>query len=392
MCKVVLACRRYVMALALMTFAADVAAQGAPPTGSVIRSERGALTRTDSAFRGGQYYDYYTLDLREGVAVTIELRSTDFNVRLVVTGPDFESVLDVDDTPGFGFDVRETLVPTRSGPFAVMVTSLERATLGSYELVVSVAAPGAVASQPAASLPFSIRGILVAGDRDLGGGALVDLVHVALPARRPVTVTLTSDDFDVYLVVLAPDQSVALEVDDSPGHGRNVSATMSVDAAGPYLFAVGNARVGETGAYALDVRLAPDGGAAAAPARDAQPPAAPAGEGASGIVGPLGIGGFTRRQLTGRPAAVAYHTYVVTVPEGLQRLTLELQADVDLDLFVKHGSEIVDLNDGGDWEARDVALAPTALIVLEMPRPGRYFVDVVWLGGEGTATYLITAR
>jgi hypothetical protein len=379
----------------LASLATVAVAQGVVTTtpGSVILSERGALTRTDDAYRGGQYFDRFEIELTEGQPITIELHSSDFDVQLGVVGPDFERLLDVDDSPGLGFDVRATFVPPQSGLYSIMVSSSERATLGAYELVVSTAAASATATPPAALLPLSVRGILVAGDRRLDGGEFVDLWYVELPARRPISVDLSSADFDVYLVVLSADESVVLDVDETPGRGSNVSTSFTASVAGPHLFAVTSARAAETGAYALEVRLAPDAAAPCGPAEGGGPTVEDAPmEGVSGIVGPLGIGAFTRRQLTGIPAQVAYHTYVLTVPEGLAQLTLEVQADVDLDLFVKHGTEIVDLGDGGDWEARDVELATTATVTIVLPRPGRYFVDVVWFGGQGIATYLISAR
>jgi hypothetical protein len=106
----------------------------------------------------------------------------------------------------------------------------------------------------------------------------------------------------------------------------------------------------------------------------------------SGVVGTLAVDASAHGRLDGVPDAVSYHTYHVDVPDGLARLTVELDADIDLDLAIKHGSEIRsyrDRADGGDWDHRDMDTANPTTVVVERPAAGRWFIDVFNALGDG---------
>lgn len=108
----------------------------------------------------------------------------------------------------------------------------------------------------------------------------------------------------------------------------------------------------------------------------------------SGTVGTLVAPGESARgHLAGHGAGAAYHTYIVEVPAWLATLRLELHADIDLDLAAKFGSDIQSYApraEGGDWDHLDVGTANPTVLVIENPRAGRWFVDVIHLLGEGS--------
>lgn len=115
-----------------------------------------------------------------------------------------------------------------------------------------------------------------------------------------------------------------------------------------------------------------------------------------GTVGALPLGGSARGSLAGAADALPYHTYVIDVPAGASRLVLELEADAPLGLAAKFGSDIRSYaarDQGGDWDEFDTSDSRHKTVVIQAPRAGRWYVDVVnWLGPGHTPMYHLTAH
>lgn len=183
--------------------------------------------------------------------------------------------------------------------------------------------------------------------------------------------------------------------------GTQNPTTLVVDqpAAGRWFIDVLNILgAGQNGTYVLAIST--EGGSAAPPAAPgsttpAQAPEIVAQETGTAFVGPLPLDGLARGRLDGAAGRASYHTYVVDVPAGTARVTFVLDADDDLDLVVKGGSEIrsyADLDQGGDWEYRDLDTRNPTTIVVEAPAPGPWYVDVVnALGADRSASYRLSA-
>jgi len=363
-----------------------------PVVGDLLLSERGALGPGNETLDSGEYLAFHQVELTAGAPVAIGLSSGAFDVYLAVIDPTDQIVLEVDDSPGYGSDVAEGFDPAVSGRYTLVVTSYAPGETGDYLLEVATSSaavgPTAPATLPADPL-LAERGMLSAVDFTLDSGEYVDVYAVRLVAGAPVWFELSSEEFDVYLVVLGPEDDIVLEVDDSAGYGLDVAASLVPAATGDYLVAVTSAFAGETGAYTLTAR-ASEVGAAGGIVGGGTPAAV---GGASGLVGPVLLGEQVRAELAGTIDTAAFHTYFVEVPAGTATLTVEMTADADLDLFLKYGSEIVSLGDDGDWDFRDIDVANRAVLTVPAPSPGRWYVDVVWLdGGPATARYALRAR
>ena len=363
-----------------------------PVDGDLLLSEHGALGPGNETLDSGEYLAFHQVELTVGAPVAIELSSSAFDVYLAVLDPSDQIVLEVDDSPGYGSDVAEGFAPAVSGRYTLVVTSYAPGETGDYLLKVA-ASSAAVGPTAPTTLPGDLllaeRGTLGAVDFTLDSGEYVDAYTVRLVAGVPVWFELSSEEFDVYLVVLGPDDGIVLEVDDSAGYGLDVATSLVPPATGEYLVAVTSAFAGEAGAYTLTAR-AGEGGAVGGIVGGGTPPAM---GGASGLVGPVALGEQVRAELAGTFDTAAFHTYFVDVPAGTSTLTVEMTADADLDLFLKYGSEIVSLGDDGDWDFRDVDVANRAVLTVPAPSPGRWYVDVVWLdGGPATARYALRVR
>lgn len=117
----------------------------------------------------------------------------------------------------------------------------------------------AITVSPAGST--QVAGTLDGSDITLDSGEYVDLYALDVGPGATVTIDVTSNAIDPYLIVLDESGSVVLEVDDSIGAGLNVSETWQPDA-GSYRVVVTSAFGGEIGAYVLTVAGATLGDAA----------------------------------------------------------------------------------------------------------------------------------
>lgn len=139
------------------------------------------------------------------------------------------------------------------------------------------------------TLAWAQQGRLEGGDLQLESGEYYDVYFHDGVAGGQLEVALASDDFDAYLVVLAPDGSGLHQEDDTPGHGLGVSTVIQLPSTGRYTVVVTSAFAGETGAYSLTMSggaQAPGAPAAVAgPATNPLAPAAPASPFAGSFAG-----------------------------------------------------------------------------------------------------------
>jgi hypothetical protein len=253
--------------------------------------------------------------------------------------------------------------------------------------------PTDAAQAPAGQAQVEV-GALGPDDVALDSGEYVDAFLVAMTAGTPVRIEISSDEVDPYLLILDPNDELALEVDDSSGAGLNVAETFTPAATGEYLVIVTSAFGGEVGRYELrveggaivsgDLMVADDASAGASGSDDGF--SAPVTVGIdSGFAGELRPGQVTSAELGGAEDAWAFHTYRIDVAPGTNTLTIRLQADADLDLFLKFGSEIATYAEDGDWQYRDIEITNDATLSLRGPQPGTWFVDVAWAVGDPSA-------
>jgi len=255
--------------------------------------------------------------------------------------------------------------------------------------------PSAAAPAPAGQ-PQVEMGALGPDDLALDSGEYVDAFLVAMTAGTPVRISIASEAIDPYLLILDPDDELMLEVDDSSGAGLNVRETFTPAVSGEHLVVVTSAFADEVGAYELsiegaeivsgDLLRADDAASDDSPGGDDDGFEAPVTIGsASGFAGELRPGQVTSAELGGAEGAWSFHTYRIDVAPGTTTLTIRMQADADLDLFLKFGSEIATYAEDGDWEYRDIELTNDATLSLRAPQAGTWFVDVAWAVGDPSA-------
>ncbi len=114
-----------------------------------------------------------------------------------------------------------------------------------------------------------------------------------------------------------------------------------------------------------------------------------------GIVGTIGFSDTAQGGLKGlgNDDDSSYHTYILEVDEGVERLIVSMSADDDLDLAVKHAEPIGSYGDDADWDLGDNSVANSATLRIDNPSAGKWYIDVInSLRSEDTVSYELTVE
>jgi hypothetical protein len=214
---------------------------------------QGVLQRGDTTLESGEFYDTYTLDLRAGDQLDVRATSNEFDPYLIVRGPGDTRFENDDESDGS----RQARVNERvqaAGRYRVMVTSYRPGESGRYELRGGPSS-GSASNDPRPSQGGTTqRGTLAQGDARLDSGEFMDSYQIQGRAGERVRITLTSPDFDTYVMLRGPDGS---DFDNDDTYGTNSALDVTLPANGTYRLVATSYRAGETGAYTLTTNGSP---------------------------------------------------------------------------------------------------------------------------------------
>lgn len=108
-------------------------------TGGEAAQLTGNLTAGDLTRDQGKYYDRFTVQMREGQRIQIDLRSASFDPYLVFRTPGGQQSEMDDSTPGDWTRVELVHQATAAGQYEIIVTSYSAGETGSYTLAYQVA-------------------------------------------------------------------------------------------------------------------------------------------------------------------------------------------------------------------------------------------------------------
>ena len=150
--------------------------------------------------------------------------------------------------------VSATGVVTGFGPGTATVTarSVQDASVSASATITVVFARCSVV-QPIA-LGATVNGTLSTSDCLLFDGTYIDFWSFSLSSAMTVTLSLTSADFDTYLILLSGDRTELFGEDDDGGTGFNSLLTVSLSA-GSYTAIANSFGPGEVGAYELSLMM-----------------------------------------------------------------------------------------------------------------------------------------
>lgn len=228
----------------------------------------GSLSASDCKRGDNSHARYYRLVLPARDSVTITMSSGDFDTYLVLqdaNGNDVESNDDSDD----GSDDTDSRIDRvlEAGTYYVIANSLFESGTGDFRLRVSQRR--GTSSSTAASLNGAARrcsissaqesiaqgqtvnGSLTSRDCKRGDESYARYYRLVVPARESVTITMTSSDFDTWLV-LQDEDGDDVEFDDD-GAGDTDSRIERVLDAGTYYVIANSVSSPNTGNFRLSV-------------------------------------------------------------------------------------------------------------------------------------------
>ena len=227
----------------------------------------GTLAAGDAQLETGEYYDEYVLEGGPGEEIIAVLSSLDFDPYLILLLPSGEQ-LDNDDFSGSP-DVSLLEVPIEeAGRHLLRVTSYGPGEQGQYALVAATReADGIDANDVHDDFDFEpetfdvkgpieigreIAGTLGEDDPSRTDGSYYEAYSFQGEAGTDFVITLTSDDFDAFLTLVAPSGSTD-DNDDQAEGDTNARIETTLAESGEWIVVANTLAAEETGDYRLTV-------------------------------------------------------------------------------------------------------------------------------------------
>ncbi len=231
---------------------------GAPIQGR-LTSESSFLPSDES------YYNAYSFEGRSGQQVDIEMSSADVDSYLILLSPQGRDMAQDDDSGGER-NARLQFVLPEDGTYTVLANSYGTRETGTYNLKVAEGSgsSGSAATRPnpsggqgqvpVSSLPIRTQGILGANSQILpaDGSRYEEHVFEGSAGQR-IVITLESRDFDPYLALIGPDESLIGENDDVSQNSLDAGLSVTLPADGLYRVLANTYDASGSGRYTLSV-------------------------------------------------------------------------------------------------------------------------------------------
>ena len=226
---------------------------------------QGVLQSGDETLVSGELTDRYRFQGVAGQRVRITMTAQDVDAYLILIGPNGAQEENDDAAVGVT-DSRLDAILSQDGVYTVIATTYRPGEAGAYALsVVDLSREGAAAtvasSGPSQSLAAPsgdatlapdrpANGRLATGDARLRSGEFMDTYRFEGRRGQRATLTLTSNEFDPYLMMMQPDGR-QIDNDDMGDGSLNSQIVQVLPEDGIYEVTVTSYQPGETGGYAL---------------------------------------------------------------------------------------------------------------------------------------------
>lgn len=239
------------------------------------QSRSGRLTSASSLLPDGSHANAYRFDGQPGAAYRAQVMSSDFDAYVIVLDTDGGSLAEDDDSAG-NLNAAAVFTMPSSGTVYVLANSFSAGEQGGYQVRVDTAS-GASGGGSGGSTSFDsggaqlaegerINGRLSADSLELSDGSYAAVYRLRGEPGSQVTVTMSSSDFDTYLIVEDLDSNGLGSNDDADG--TNSEVTFTVPANGEYVVIANSFFAGETGAFVLTIGAGAASASAAMPSGD----------------------------------------------------------------------------------------------------------------------------
>ena len=381
----------------------------------------GTLTSDDPQLPGDStYFERWILPVKANQAFTIDLISDEFDAYLLLTKGRGDKLVDNDDGGG-GCNARIVYTATDGHPLRVVVNtaSQPKRQTGRFTLRVTEgestvdskgncrlnnvarntqtlqqAASAPPSTGPRAPVPIirvgeTVNGALTSSDSLYPDNSYFKFYQFTAPAGRPVTIDLSSDDFDPVLIVRGEDLDNSI-INDDGGPGCYARISRTFPSTGPYRILVNTTSSPErqTGRFSLSItdgsKPVQEGSAATADCQSASASSSVAASTASHAiaVGQTQQGTLTRNDVLLTSDSTYAQPWTIHGTAGTT-ITIDLESDAfDSYLFLRGpgiagGSNFQDDDSGGNCHARLTAI---------FPQTGEYEIVVNTSLGEHFAT------
>lgn len=207
---------------------------------------QGSLRREDNVLPvDNSFFDIYTFEARAGQQVTIEMSSNEIDSYLILLDTTGQELAQ-DDDGGQNRNARIQVTLPENGTYTLLANSAQEQEFGNYLLSANT-----VESQ------WILReeGELKFGDDVVpSDGSFYDDYQFEGRAGQTVRITLESDEFDTYLVLIGPDGRAIAENDDRNSQTTNSRIRITLPSSGNYQILANAVDNRGRGDYILTVR------------------------------------------------------------------------------------------------------------------------------------------
>jgi hypothetical protein len=362
--------------------AAPQATTAAPQPIQIGRSVSGSLADSDASLdEDDSYYDTYTLHLRRGQRLVMEMHSSDFDTFLHfgrMDGGDFQSIKTDDDGADEGTDSRIRVTVDQDGDYVIRANSVGAGETGAYTLVVNERPAPPAPSTQALRMGGTTSGELSDTDAGLEDEDIYfDQYSFPVRSGQRLQLDMTTEAFDAFLDLgrMRAGAWESIKTDDDGGSGTNARIRYTATEDGTLMVRARSFGEGSTGAYTLSVREA------AAPVA-ARPQAVRLGETVRGAL--------SETDAVLEDEEIHYDLYTLQGRDG-QRLAIEMRSD-SFDTYLDLGRMR-----GGTWESLrtdddGMGEGTNSRLLVTRPESGEYMIRARSLGEGSTGAYTMIVR
>ena len=214
----------------------------------------GQLDQRSNLFADNSYFNVYSFEGQAGQRIEIEMLSQQIDPYLILVGPDQEDLGQDDDGAG-GRNARLDVRLPSTGTYTILANSYGAGERGNYQLKLSSLGSGSGSPTTTPSSPFLLQetGRLDSNDDRLTDNSLYDEYWFQGEVGQQVVISLSSNEFDTYLLLLDESGERIGENDDVEG-STNSELTVSLPRTGAYRVITNSYDETGRGSYQLTVR------------------------------------------------------------------------------------------------------------------------------------------
>lgn len=227
----------------------QIIAVDAPPVSAKLEEGDNVLPMDNSLF------DAYTFEGKAGQQVAIEMSSQEIDPYLILLSPGGEEVAQDDDSGGSPNAKMVVSLP-ESGIYTLIANSYAGGQSGTYRLTLQTAATGNPNSSSSRGRTPILQetGELRTGDRTLpNDDSFFDAYTFEGRAGQTITITLESEDFDTYAILVSAEGHAVAQNDDVSQGNTNSLLRVRLPSSGTYQIIVNSYDRTGLGRYRLTV-------------------------------------------------------------------------------------------------------------------------------------------